>query len=353
MKRIFILLAALAATAPTFAQITITSAEMPVAEDTLRYSIANAFTTTIDLNDTGTGKVWDFSALAALSQSIDTYKTPLEINPLYLFSISSSAVGERFGNLPIPAGTLPVTVTDIYTFFKTSSSAYNATDFAASISGFPTPVPYTTPDRWFSFPLTYMTNDSANYYLNFSIPSLGGIQQIGYRKSRVDAWGTIVTPFYTTPTACIRDRSEINEIDSVTFSGTTIGLPRNMVEYKWMVNGSHYPALWVTTTIIAGTEIVSNIKYKDVAREMSTGVINTKPAIYAFNAYPNPAVNGTVTLDIPANWTNFYTEVYDMQSRLVLASDNTRVLNITALPKGNYAARVTSGNKTAYIHITK
>jgi hypothetical protein len=359
MKQIATLVLFLSAFGTANAQITITASDMPVAGDTLRYSFASPVGSTIDLTDIGTAKTWNF-AFTPIRQGVDTYRTATSVNLLYGLTIFSGYGYKVADSFPLP---LPgISIQQVYTFFekKSSPSRYQAQAFAAQISGIPTPINYSDPDEWYFFPLNYLNNDSSTYKLNISLPSIGGIKQVGYRKTTVDAWGTITTPFYTTPTNCIRVRSEIHEIDSVQF-GTfpSIGFPRNSVEYKWLVNGDHYPALWVTTNVVpgAGTETISNIRYRDNPLPDTTVVDNhvgeVKNNVTVINAYPNPSVSGVYELDIPQGWQHYTIEVYDMLSKEVALFRDQKRIDISYLPSGRYMGRITSDEGVGYVQLLR
>ncbi|PQJ11010.1 hypothetical protein CJD36_013660 [Flavipsychrobacter stenotrophus] len=354
MNKVFLLLFTLLITSASYAQITVTASDMPISGDTLRYSTASPIGSTINLGDSGTNMVWDYSALVPRTQAVDTYKTALSVSFTYAL-ISLSAYGYKVSDT-FPGGTfLPVSINQLYTFFekKTSPSRFSATAFAAKIAGIPTPFNYTTDDDWYYFPLNYLNNDSSNFALTIGLTGTATLKQKGYRKTRVDGWGTIVTPFFTTPVNCLRVRSEIHEIDSVTISGFPLGFPRNTVEYRWLANGEHYPILWVTTNLTGSTETITTIRYRDMARDLHVGVSTTNRASYNVEAYPNPAVNGVATLKLPVDWKQYHVAVYDMQSKLVLEVDNQNVLNLQALAKGTYVAQVVSGNDVTYVQIVR
>jgi hypothetical protein len=363
MKYVFTLLCAVMFMSAQ-AQVVITAADMPVVNDTLRYSVASPATTIINPSDSGAGISWTYS-LTPISQSVDTFRTATAVNFLYGLTISPSAYGYKVAD-SFPGS--PVPIHQVYTFFQkktTPVNCYQAVAFAANVSGLPTPSNYSTPDTWFFFPLTYGNTDSSNYALNISLATIGALKQVGYRKTHVDGWGTITTPYYPAGISCIRVRSEIHEIDSVTFgTAGTFGIPRNSVEYKWLVNGDHYPALFVTSNIVAGTERVTSIKYRDSVRSFDTAVvIDTTPVdngvrlvtnnVSVLKAYPNPTISGLVTIDVPKSWMAFEIQVMDNSSRRVAAFSNKREINIGSLPPGNYVAQVTSGDQVGYVIITR
>ena len=339
-------------------QITITSADMPVVGDTLRYSFASPVGSTINPADSGANFTWNYS-LSPISQAVDTYQLAASVNPLYAL-VGITAAGYKVADsFPIPGGFLPISIKEIYTFFlvKSSPSRYETKAFAAKISGVPTPINYTEPDVWYRFPLNYGNLDSAHYKLNIALPTLASLKEIGVRTNYVDGWGTITTPYYTTPVSCVRVRSVIHEIDSVSVAGLplALGIPRNTVEYKWLVNGDHYPALWVTSQLLpGGGETVTNIRYRDVWRDTSIAAhVSSVPSIVALKASPVPAVNGKVSLELPAAWTDFVVEVFDMQSNEVALFKNTKLIDLSSVPTGTYIVRVISGQQTGYVKIVK
>jgi hypothetical protein len=341
------------------AQITITSTDMPVAGDTLYYSIADPASTSISLADTGAGMTWAYS-IASIGHGADTYQTALAINPAYIL-IGLTAYGYKVADsfpIPIPLPGVPA-IKDMYTFFekRSSPSRYQAQAFAANIGGLPTPINYSKPDVWYFFPLNYLRMDSSNFTLNITLPVIGSLKRTGYRKTRVDGWGTITTPYYTTPVNCLRVRSEIHEIDSIPLGPLSIGFPVNTVEYKWLVKGDHYPALWVTTNMIAGgMEQISSVRYRDaqpVVVDTTSGVANVNRSIHIVKAVPNPSTSGKVTLQLPEDWKQFDVSVFNTDSKLVSSVKNERELDLRSLPVGTYFIRVTCGEKTGYTKITR
>lgn len=357
MKKLVLTLLIAAVSPALYAQTTITAADMPVAGDTLRYSTTLDSSGVLDLTVKGSSVVWDFSTFNAIAQNRDDYKTAAQVNLTYALTISPTSYGYKVADsFPTGGLPLPISITDMYTFFnkKTGPARFIAEAFAGNLSGIPTPVNYSDEDEWYFFPLTYGKHDSSTFNLSFSLPTLGAIKQKGYRVTDVDGEGTIVTPFYTTPQNCIRVRSVINEIDSISFGVVSFGIPRNTVEYKWLINGGHYPALWVTTTVLAGNETVTAIRYRDSDRGLTPiNVPNVANKIYNLSAYPNPAVNGIVNLSVPADWKQYTVELFDIQGKAVATYRNTLVLDMQQLPAGQYAARVTSSGNTGYVYIQK
>ncbi|RYZ53327.1 MAG: T9SS type A sorting domain-containing protein [Sphingobacteriales bacterium] len=335
-------------------QITITAADMPSAGDTLRSSAADPFTT-IDLNLTGANTAWDFSMLGPESQSLDEYKTVAQVNPIFILTFGTSAFGTGADVNALTGGLpLPITISDFHLFFQTRSnpSRYVARGYGAVISGLPAPIAYTDEDEWFHFPLAFNNVNNTSYALNFNLPTVGALKIDGTRETTVDGWGTIKTPHFQTPVNCIRVRSVADEIDSITFNGITTGIPRKTIEYKWLANNEPYPVLWVTASEVFGVENVSSIRYRDQYRH-SLGVTDANPAILALSAFPNPASNGTMTINIPSGFIHYRVELFDMNGKLLMSQEDQALLQLGNLAAGSYLARVTSGTTTGFVRIQK
>lgn len=356
MKRIIpTIMLALTASAAS-AQISIDATDMPAVGDTLRYSVASPTSSGINLADSGQNISWSFSSLTAIAQSIDTYKTAAQVNISYGITISPTAFGYKVADtFPIPSSIpVPISIKNVYTFFnvKSSPSRYIAEAFAAEVSGFPVPANYQDEDELFIFPLAYGNEDSTTYKLDVSLPSLGSLKQEGYRKTKVDGWGTVITPFANAE-PCVRVRSEVVGVDSISISSLSMsfGLPRHTVDYFWLVENYKYPAMWITTRVTGGNETITNIRYKDYNRGLAVNDISKK-AIAELAAYPNPA-NESIKVTIPKGWDKYTVEVFNIGGQLVLQSANVATLDISALAQGSYMIRVQSGEDAGYAGFVK
>ena len=188
----------------------------------------------------------------------------------------------------------------------------------------------------YNFPLTYNRTDNSSFKLTVNVPVVGGsLTQVGTRSTVVDGWGTIITPYFTSPKQVLRVRSEVHEIDTVTFAGNSFTIPRDYVEYKWLANGEHGPVLFVTTNIVAGNEVPTSVRYRDSNRGL-VGVKNTASAIEALQVYPNPATGADVTVKVPASWNRYVLHIYDATGKLLCEVANTSKVNTASLPSGRY-----------------
>lgn len=344
------------------AQITITDADMPIHRDTLRFSNVDATSITGWAADSGTNMNWNYT-LIATSQGLDEYKSPFEVSPALTGGIFGGITADYcYG--PKIADSIPglslvasgLTISNLHTYYNKyiTPPCFVAEAFSATLSILPVGTDYIQPDVLYHFPLAYGSQFSNDFHLIIGAATFGSLEQKGNRRTRVDGWGTITTPFYTTPTPCIRVRSEINEIDSIEFNGSKFGLERTTVEYKWLVKGSHQPALMLSAILVAGNEILTTARYQDHYRPgFSTSVNNTATTSAQVSAYPNPATGGMVRFNIPSTWKRYYVELLDAQGKLVASCANSNELNVAHLAKGTYLARITADNGTAYVKIER
>lgn len=355
MKKLLPSLLFCAAAFQATAQISITASDMPVSGDTLRYSFANLVGSGFSAADSGTGKTWNFSSLSPIAQGVDTFKTAASVNVIYGLTISPTAYGFKVADsLPGLGAFLPVTIDQIYNFYnkKSSPSRYVVEGFAARIASIPTPVNYSDEDEWYYFPLNYGNDNSSTFSLSFSLPTLGSIKISGTRRTRVDGWGSIQTPYLTTATNCIRVRTVVDEIDSVLVGTLKLGIPRKTVEYKFLVNGERYPALWVTANVLGTTETIVSIRYRDSKRSLMN-VQESAVAYTALSCFPNPNRNGDLHINIPDGWRAYQVAVYDIQGRKIQSSENKNSIATQGLQPGHYLIQVVNASQVGYTNFVK
>jgi hypothetical protein len=356
MRKCVLFVVLLAACNAGFAQITVGNADMPAAGDNIVTSNASivSLSAYTALNDTGSSHAWNFSNLTLTSQSTQSFQSAAAISFIYGFALPSSAFGYKVADsLPLLGNFLPVSVQSIYSFYNLASNPDELETIALGISvdSFPLPVSYTDPDVVYALPLAYGDTFSAPYLLTISIPNTFTVQEKGTRTTKVDGWGTVVTPYLSTPTNCVRLRSEKDEEDSLSIDSLNFSVPVTTVEYKWLAKGYHAPVLQINANKIAGVEVVTSIAYLDTLRDLS--VANAAPAVNKLSAYPNPATEGYVTISVPDSWANATVQLFDMQGKEVALFTHTQNLDIAGLAKGNYLARVVSGTNVGYVRITR
>jgi len=326
------------------AQITISSSEMPQV-DTV-YQFHNASTLNVDFSTTGADVVWDYTDLLNTGFSADSFANP-GITPLvyqlifnnFLFPAYDATHAQPGSELVLPS-TIPFEVTNVYNFYKNSSSSFKILGFGATIDGIPTPIQYQGSDIIYKFPLTFGNMDTSNYSFNIPVPTLGYWKQLGTRYNNVDGFGALLLPNGVTYDV-VRLKSEINIVDSVHVDalGFTIPLPRIRTEYKFLALGEGEPVLQITTQpllLVFGQETVIGVKYKN---EMNLAGGESSSENFNISVYPNP-VSDQLTISNPQSivWNKLL--FYATSGQLVysdLTGGNTSVkMNVNSLSAGTY-----------------
>jgi hypothetical protein len=342
LKKLLLSTAAIGIAALAGAQITITSADVPVLGDTPRYSLAVP-TTNLNLSNTGANIAWDYSGLSPVAQRVDVYKSVTAAG-YRQNGIDGSAYGFLVAeNLDFPGS--PATLNNVYTFFSRNATRFAAVGYAGTVNSFfPISEAYSDADEWLNFPLTFGRQDNTTFRFTASVSLFGTVVMKGTRASNVDGWGTIVTPFLTTPTPALRLRTEVVETDSVILSGSSYAFPRHTVDYQWWVSGLRFPALWVSSTVVAGQETPATVRYRDSYRQGVGIAAVTKRELRELAVYPNPATSSEVRVTIPADWRQYETALYDATGRMIRMTTGTDKVVTSDLASGNYTIIVRSGD---------
>jgi hypothetical protein len=148
----------------------------------------------------------------------------------------------------------------------------------------------------------------------------------------------------------IRVRSEITEVDSFTFGGTSQAISRNTVEYKWLSTTERYPMLIITTNKMGTTETVTGVRYRDTYRALA--ISNASAPVSFLSVFPNPAPNN-ITVQVPPSWKSFYTSVYDATGKIVCSARDMSQIHVEMLPAGSYLITVESSGNVGVAHFVK
>lgn len=263
MKKIIFLFSLISSIHLT-AQITITTADMPVVGDTLRYSISAIDSTLFaDYERSGANLTWNFDSLLPLRQGVRRFvnssQTPY------------NSVPPRTANLL--ADTLRIEgfeLYDVYNFYNNDSTSFSL-DYrgATAPTGFaniPISQSYVDKDEVLQFPLNYLDRDSSTFKFEFdnAFPPAYYASE-GYRINNVDAWGTISTPFGTF--SCLRVVTDIITYDTVSFSGNNVGVNSHTREYSWVSNQIGMPLLHLSGNVIDSVFVPLRVEYRDSVRE--------------------------------------------------------------------------------------
>jgi len=268
----------------SFAQISIDVSDMPVAGDTLRVSVAVNIPEGYD--KTGMDTTWDFSFLLPLNQRLDSFvaatSTPSQYWLFFIPGIETNLASPRSG------GSIPgIIISDPYTFYNKTSTAFNDLGYAMRIQGIPMPLKYDKADTYYKLPFTILSNWSSESSYSIPIPTIGYYGVHRTRTSIVDGWGNLTTPYGTFQT--LRVKSHILQDDSIYVDSLQMGMMinRDITEYKWLGKGEGIPLLTITQEgpVISAT-------YRDIPRLPITP--------FSINLGPDTSVTKGATIDLKA-----------------------------------------------------
>jgi PKD repeat protein len=238
--------------------ITITLLDMPKVNDTLRYSFSNS---TINTSKTGTDTTWDFSNITITSQEIEHFYAPSATPYALSFGGTASSYGVPEKNFnPGLGGGVGVTIENPFSFYKEVAGAYIMVGRGATINKLPLGIRYNPQDTMYHLPMTYGSATTTSTFAgSASLLTLGSLNIRGTRTTEVDGWGTIRTPYGTFP--CIRVKSTVAEVDSVSITGTIdLPVPNNRTEYRWFTQGERFPLLEVIVPQATGN---TQVRFRD------------------------------------------------------------------------------------------
>ncbi len=329
------------------AQITINEFDMPTAGEIYLISTASTFSIqTSDLNNTGANINWDFN-LTSSSQKLDTSLNIDQTPTVYQFLFSGNDYAQRQLQ-DINLGT-QFSLSNIYNFYKKSSSKLELSGFGAQLNGIPIPVNYSPKDVVYKFPMTYGNSDSSNASFSLPVPGIGSWSSQRKRVNNIDGWGKLTSVLGTNDV--LRVHSIISDRDSIYVDALSQGLviPRKTHEYKWLAKGGQIPLLQVNTTEVFSFQTVTQIVYKDKA----TSVDPLNPLSNGVSIFPVP-VSDMLTISVENNNpSGVQIEVFAVNGQLMLtnASLNNGLIQIPVgeLTDGVYHVVIRQGIY-AYAH---
>ncbi|MGD1846528.1 MAG: T9SS type A sorting domain-containing protein [Salibacteraceae bacterium] len=326
--RLPLLLLALLLPTMMWAQITITSNEMPLSGDTLRFSRADP--NSVDVVPTGPNFTWNFNTLTPINQGIDEYESSSSTPYAFFFF---NTYGLKIADT---VGIGAFSLTNVYSFFKSTNGAFTAEGSGLSYNGLPIPANYSDEDEIFSLPLDFNDFDSTTYAVSFSLTTILNLVQQGSRVNEVDGWGTITTPYGTFD--CLRVKSTLFERDSISIHGIGTSFPVTRQEYRWVTLNERFPILEVTGTLAAGNFVAAQVRYRDIFRSDSIGTGIATVERPFIGLYPNPAQE-QLQLTIPAALLWQTARLLNLQGQVVrewTLSETAATFNVAELSRGTY-----------------
>ena len=285
--------------------ITITSNDLPNEHDSIQVSVVapGDFVNVPSPAVTGASQTWDYTSLSPNYQQFENFDSPQDFTTPYNFLFNPFNTSYGRNNYEFSAIPLPNTdISAAYDFFKESTSQLKQIGAGFIINDIPLPFLYDQDDIVYELPMSFGSTSTCNYKYGIEIPGIGYYGQSGTRTNVVDGWGTLTTPFGTFQT--IRLKSTVNAVDTVYNNSLQGGanIPRPLKhEYKWLANGTKIPVLKIETTVIGGTEAISQVRYIDSTRtEVAQLGISENTFQLKSTVYPNPCVNElTIAYQLP------------------------------------------------------
>jgi hypothetical protein len=258
-------------TASLSGQISITSSDLPGANDVLVTRAAQLLNPQQDLEFTGPNQTWNFGfdVLEPLPtvNSIDC--VPVSSTPfLYQFLFNNPFSPNydsdfAFGTDDIAVGLF--TFEDVFAYFQNNDNRYAATGVGATINGIPVPAQYNPIDVVYRLPIEYGNQDTSYSELNLDLDTLGAYHLEQTRVNAVTGWGTLNIYGQTFPV--VKVRTEIAATDSIFigFIGLGQAFERPLaVEYKWLCPAFNVPVLQINANVIAGQPVVTSVATADI-----------------------------------------------------------------------------------------
>ncbi|MCC6385296.1 MAG: T9SS type A sorting domain-containing protein [Bacteroidia bacterium] len=359
MKHIFTLSALLFLSSAVFGQITITSADMPSAGDSGRFTKA-VVNPLINYSATGPNHSWNFSNLRNSNQDLKEYFSIASTGLVYSLFYANLPFNPNRANVAEAGQELPanplLTITDPLNFYYSSSAAFKQVGLGFRIANIPTPVTFSQHDVIYQFPVNYNNRDTSYSAWNIGLPGLGYYGFTQTRINYVDGWGTLITPHATYNV--LRVKTELYAKDTISVDTLNLHFSLNRpktTHYKWLTNNEIVPVLQITTTEVLGLEIVTEIIYRDDYNTVQPGSLDPVYCAGSQLTLPYTATgsyNGAAFLQ-PANvfTAQLSDSSGDFSNPVIIGSITSRVsgnINVTipaSTPPGNaYRIRIVSSS---------
>lgn len=337
----------------TQAQITLVESDFPVpAQSYILSETADIVSTDYQL--TGADYTWDMSYLIPQSQDTSLFVDPntSDIPITYRIAFNNPTDPDHDATVATPAdfgAPVPgITFSDVYFFFKLTSSSYTQVGVGVSVNSAPIPALMNPTDQVFQLPVNYLDQDTSYSYIEMTIPTIGFYSEAKTRINEVDGWGTIITPFGTF--SALRVKTDLLMHDSLYYDAYSMGFgtDRSSVEYKWYADGFSIPIVQITES--TGMGAGSTIVYIDSLRD-DVGM-RAYPLTEKASIWPNPATDicRIVVPDLMDDEAQLI--ITDALGKLVSSEQvffnrsNYIEVNVSSLPDGIYNIQLLTQSRT-------
>ena len=324
------------------------------------YSIPMSSVSTIlsidNFDTTGANVTWDYSNLGSDANTSRYTVTPAASGYQATYIAQCILGGGGFTCLTKWNGLTNVGVVDldsldafVFTLFDVMTMAKNANNrLIGNIKGLkiidstgisiPIVAEYSSPDTILKFPFTYQDSGSSFGAWGLDLSSIG--QNIQYkvtydRKWKVEGWGTLITP-YQTHNNVLKVKTTLDQVDSVVFFSTPLGLPRKIVEYTWYDANFGLPVMKAEGLEALGLTTINSVLYYDTR----VAGINEEKEDADLTIFPNPV---TETLNITSKVNNKMSyEIIDIEGKTVVRKSTKQSIEVAHLAAGIYFVKSTN-----------
>ncbi len=311
-------------------------------------------TNTVNTTLTGANTTWNTLPLKNGTIAYQNF-VPMSASPIafQLLFLGSDYAQPLLGNIGV-AG-LPVSDAYEYYNYSSSNSRLEIKGMGANITytgiTFPLPAIYSSPDVLYKFPITFGDTDSSVSGFSVTIPptgtALATIKRNQKRVNEVDGWGSITTPAGTFDV--LRVKSSIQRIDSIITALFPLGIPSNIIEYKWLGKTKKIPVFQVTGNVIGTNYTPTAITFWG-QDPLGFNDINNQSAV---SLYPNPTTDNSTlqyTLnkvsDVDILITNLEGKtVAQFHFKKQASGSHSEIMPLNSLAKGTYIVKCISDNE--------
>jgi hypothetical protein len=331
MKVLLTILFVLSAFA-AFSQIVIDRYDMPASGDEFDVAVKNFYSG--NFTQTGQDYLWDFSLITSSYTKVDSFISIFSTNIAYNIIFNPFVANMAYLTPSMPGWIPGITIEDNFDFYYNTTDRYEKAGFGAVINGIPTPIRYTSAEKWFNYPLTYGQASSSSSYWGMPIPGIGYFGQTITRSNQADGWGTLVMPYGIFEV--IRVKSVINTKDTVYYDDQQFGFTSNrpeIREYRWIAKGEGMPVL-----TLRDEGLFSKTAYYKIIPSVHISTGEKSPAV---NVYPNPC-NDLLYIKSNGEQIQLVT-LYSISGCEVLQQNGdseSAVVSVEHLPAGSYIVKV-------------
>lgn len=330
------------------AQTTINASDLPQAGGSYLIQTSTADITG-DYVSTGANYVWDFSTLDSNSETLFEFGGIAEAPALAQFSFNNAWTNPDYlcdifgpGEFDLAFLSelgidLPVTISNMMSYYQTSGSSYNLAGISMNLEGFDLPVEYSDIDEIHPLPLNFQDVISSTSAYEVDIPSVLNYATSATREGSVDGWGTLLLPNGASHEV-LRISTTITTHDVLTQAGgEPFEIDRVSTVYTWLGDGG-LPYLEAKT--IFGTTY--SVEYQGEAPNQDTsntdGITVLTPS--GLVAFPNPASSGeNIVLSGADQETKW--DVSDLMGKIII-SGMGKVISTDLFSPGSYIISTSS-----------